>query len=364
MTRLSDSTRAAAVTAALATACATAVIGAALATVQTAPAAAETLAGTDRLTVRAGHRPAPVAGSVWYPAGTPTYRGMVGDNAVFVGTPGHVGAALADGPHPLVLLSHGSGGNMDNIAWLSSGLAQRGAMVLAVNHPGSTSGDSSPRRSVLLDERAQDLSAALDALLADPVFGPQVDRARIVTLGFSLGGATALGLAGARFDGAAYAGYCGRHADTAADCVFLGKGGVDLTRMPAGFEAEARDPRVTAAIAVDPGFTYALTEESAAAMDLPVLLVSLGREHLWMEADVSETGSNLVNRLPEATHVTVAPAHHFTFLGVCTPDGAAILKDEKDDPVCDDPAGTDRAEAHSKIVEAVATFLRRGNQTD
>src|SRR5919201_3965908 len=100
-------------------------------------AAADPIAGYDRFEIAAPHRAAPIAGSVWYPVGTPTYRGLIGDNAVFEGTPAYVGAAIADGRFPLVLLSHGSGGNMDNLSWLSSRLALRGAMVLAVNHPGS-----------------------------------------------------------------------------------------------------------------------------------------------------------------------------------------------------------------------------------
>ena len=113
-------------------------------------AAADPIAGYDRFEVTAPHRAAPVAASVWYPVGTPTYRGLIGDNPVFEGTSAYVGAAIAEGKFPLVLVSHGSGGNMDRLSWLSSRLALHGAMVLAVNHPGSTSGDSSPRRSVRL----------------------------------------------------------------------------------------------------------------------------------------------------------------------------------------------------------------------
>ena len=168
------------------------------------PAVADPLAGYDRLTVAAAHRTAPVAASLWYPAGTPTYRGLVGDNPVFKGTYALVGATIAEGRHPLIVLSHGSGGNMDGLGWLSSGLAQRGAMVLAVNHPGSTSGDSSPRRSIRLDERAADLRAALDTLLSDQAFAPFIDPTRITSFGFSLGGATALNLAGIRMDRGLY----------------------------------------------------------------------------------------------------------------------------------------------------------------
>lgn len=327
------------------------------ATASAAPAP-ERIAGYDRLTVKAAHRPEPLAASIWYPLGTRTYRGLIRDNAVFKGTFAYVGAAIRDGKYPLLLLSHGSGGNMDSLAWLSSALALRGALVLAVNHPGSTSGDSSPRRSVQLKDRAADLSAALDTILQDPAFAKHIDTSRITSIGFSLGGATALNLAGLRFDGTAYRRYCDAFGKQAEDCLFLAKGGVDLANLPASFAADMRDPRISAAIAIDPGFSYAATDNSIAAMDLPVLLVSLGRKNLFKAADVGPKGSNLAGRLPNVTRAVIAPAHHYTFLAECKPEGAAILKAERDDPVCDDPEGTDRAKAHRNIVKAIAAFLQ------
>lgn len=322
----------------------------------TGAAMGEPYAGYDRLTVKADHRPSVLAASLWYPAGTPTYRGLVGDNAVFEGTSAYVGAAVAEGRFPLFVLSHGSGGNMDTISWLSSALALRGAMVLAVNHPGSTSGDSSPRRSLRLDERAADLSAALDALLNEPAFADHVDRSRIASLGFSLGGATALNLAGLRFDPDAYADYCARMGENGQDCVFFAKGGVDLTALPEGFGVEMRDDRITRAFAIDPGMTYAATPESIGRTKTPVLLINLGEANLFKAADVGPDGSNLAARLPSALLKTIAPAHHFTFLAECKPEGAAMLSAEKDDPVCDDPEGTDRAAVHEAIVEEIAAF--------
>jgi len=315
-------------------------------------------AGYDRLTVSAPHRTSAVAASVWYPTQTATYRGLVGDNAVFKGTSAYIGAAVKDGKHPLVLLSHGSGGNMDTISWLSSGLAQKGAMVLAVNHQGSTSGDSSPRRSVRLDERAKDLSAALDELLDDPYLAEHVDKARITSLGFSLGGATALNLAGLRFDGDRYNEYCRGIGKSQADCVFLSKGGVGFSRMPAGFSKRVEDPRVSAVVAIDPGFTYAVDEQSLAKVQQPILLINIGQEHLWKAADVGPDGSNLVGKLEDATYSVVKPGHHFTFLAECKSEGPAVLAAENDDPVCDDPEGTDRAQIHADILAEIARFLK------
>lgn len=321
-------------------------------------AQADDIAGYDRITVQAKHRPAPVAGSIWYPTGTPTYRGLIGDNVVFTGSPAYVGAAVADGKFPLILLSHGSGGNMDAISWISSGLARRGAMVLALNHPGSTSGDSSPRRSVRLGERAADLSAALDTLLADPSFAPHIDTTRITAAGFSLGGTTALNLAGLRFDRDAYRDYCAEFLETALDCVFFAKGGVDFSALPEDFAADATDPRITSAVAIDPGMTLTATADSITRTTLPVLLINLGEKDRWHAVDTGPEGSDLARRLPDATLAVMAPAHHFTFLAVCKPEGASILADEKDDPVCDDPEGTDRAAIHDRIIDQIADFLK------
>ncbi|MCX8995593.1 hypothetical protein NOF55_00540 [Rhizobiaceae bacterium BDR2-2] len=319
---------------------------------------ADPLPGYDRLDIEAPHRAAPVAASLWYPAGETTYRVPIGENAIFYGTPAYMGAAIREGRHPLVLLSHGSGGNMDNLGWLSSRLALKGAMVLAVNHPGSTSGDSSPRRSVRLAERAADLTAALDQILNDPDLARYIDPSRIAALGFSLGGATALNLAGARADRSLYARYCERFPD-AADCVFFGvSGGVDFSSLPDAFSDDSRDPRVTAAIAVDPAITYAMTPESVKAMNLPVLLVNLGGDDLLKAVDVSAAGSGLAGALPQAEYARFAPANHFTFLGLCKPDGGRVLAQGGEDAICDDPQGADRAGVHEVIAERIAAFLR------
>lgn len=321
------------------------------------PAFADPLAGYDQFTVKASHRNGPVAASLWYPVGTPTYRGLVGDNRVFKGTSASMGAAVAKGRHPLVVLSHGSGGNMDGLGWLSSQLALRGAMVLAVNHPGSTTGNPSPRRSVRLDERAADLRAALDTVLSDPNFAPHIDTKRITSLGFSLGGATALNLAGARLDRGQYKDYCTRFKDE-SDCVFLSKGGVDLAQLPEAFDSDMRDSRIASAVAVDPAFTYAFTDDSIAGMKLPILLLNLGDAKRWKASDVTDKGSDLLRRLPDAHYVAIEPAHHFNFLAECKPEGRKLLEQEADDPVCDDPPGTDRRQVHGKIIERIAAFLR------
>ena len=318
-------------------------------------AAADTLPGYDRFDLSAAHRARPVAASLWYPAAGPTYRAPVGGGSIFQPVEAFMGPAVAAGRHPLVMLSHGSGGDADTLGWLSAELVARGAIVLAVDHPGSTSGDSSPRRSVDLDVRARDLSAALDAVLADPAFARFVDRDRIGAVGFSLGGTTALGLAGLRFDGAAQDARCATGPD-AADCAFFLNGGVRFADRP-GFEGDARDRSVRRAVAIDPGFGGAVVPGSLAETSARVTLVNLGEADRLGAVDVGPDGNDLARRLSGAAYVVIAPAHHFTALGACAPGAAALLAEEGEDPICTDPEDVDRADVHARLVEAVAAGL-------
>ncbi|NVK35270.1 MAG: hypothetical protein HWE23_12365 [Rhodobacteraceae bacterium] len=320
--------------------------------------AAEDLAGYDRLDVHAAHRASPVAASIWYPLGSKTYRAKIGDNMLFEGTLAYVGAGVKEGKYPLILLSHGSGGNMDGLGWLSSQLALKGAIVLAVNHPGSTSGDSSPRRSSELGKRAKDLSAALDQVLADPAFNKYIDRSRISSAGFSLGGGTALNLAGIQFDNEAFADYCAKFSGTTDDCIFLAKGDVTLENMSKDFAAYAKDPRVSRTIAFDPGLTFAAKKKSMTETDVPTLFITLGTTNMMQAADVGENGSGIVDIMPNAQRITLAPAHHFTFLAECKEAGIKMLEEEEDDPICTDPEGVERADVHRRIIDAVADFLK------
>jgi len=313
--------------------------------------------GFDRFAVQADHRVGAIAAGIWSPVGRATYAGEVGGNAVFEPVAAYIGAALPDEEMPLIIVSHGSGSSIDGTAWLAAGLAERGALVVVLNHPGTTSGDSSPRRTVRLSERAADLSAVLDHVLADPYFSDRIDTDRITALGFSLGGSAVLGIAGLRLNAEAYRDYCERYGEAAQDCLFLMRGGVDFDNLPAEFSADMADARFTSIVAVDPGFTYAATPESAAAIEHPVQLLSLGDSFPWFATDLRAEGSGLVEMLPNTEHAVIPNAHHFSFLPICTEVAPQLLVEEGEDPICDDPEGWDRSAVHEASIEAIARFL-------
>ena len=323
-----------------------------------AACAAET-PGFARVTLDAPHRDTVVQAAVWYPAESGGEALRVGENAVFLGVPARDGAAAPEGRHPLVLFSHGLGGRFETIAWLPAGLAARGAIVVSPNHPGSTWRDFNVRRAAEHWTRVQDLRTALDWLSSSPEWAGRVDESRIAAVGFSYGGWTALSMGGATGNLAGYAAYCDEFGARAADCRMLARAGIEPRALDAGrWNASYKDGRIGAVAAIDPALLHGLDIGNVEHLVHDVLLVGMGTgTDRYLPADFGPSGSDFSALLPRAVTATIAPARHFTALGVCTPRGAAILRQEGDDPICDDPQGTDRDAVHRRIVDLVADHL-------
>lgn len=313
--------------------------------------------GIKTIKVEAPHRDWPVQTMIWYPALPGGIDESVGDNPLFEGVHARRDAPIAEGRFPLLVLSHGSGGNSANLGWLATALAEEGFIVAAPNHPGTTSGDSTPVQTVKFWERPADLSAVLTRLLSDREIAGLIDRKRITVAGFSLGGYAALTTAGARADAKAYAHYCDTNPEKMSECAWLAKGGVDLrTLEEARVNQSNHDPRFTSVVAFDPGLAQAYQADSLAALAVPALVINFGNPgHIPMAVDSAE----LVKLIPDAEYETIADAIHFSFLGVCKPNAAAILAAEGEtDPLCDDGGGRPRKAIHNEIASKVLRFLK------
>ena len=95
--------------------------------------------GIRTLQIPVAHRRQPLQVELYFPTLPDGQLVEVGANPLFVGAPMRNGATPEPGRHPLVLLSHGSGGNAANLAWLGAALAREGFVVVAPNHRGTTS---------------------------------------------------------------------------------------------------------------------------------------------------------------------------------------------------------------------------------
>ncbi|WP_179379925.1 alpha/beta hydrolase family protein [Jannaschia marina] len=295
--------------------------------------------------------------AIWYPrgaGGTPT---LYADNPVFLGVDATLDADVAPGDFPVVLFSHGMGGTDRAQAWLASELANRGAIVVMVNHPNSTWGDFDMSKGVRHWTRAQDLSTALDMLTDDPALGGHIDASRIMAAGFSYGGWTALSLGGVTGNLEGIVGVCTAQIETMEACDMLLSDAVSMqTQDPPTWNASYADSRVTQVAAIDPGFVWGLDGSDTAALVPGALLIGLGDNQTRLSA-TNFDDSGLDALLPDARIVQLSPAFHFTAMPLCKPDAPAILEAEEDDPVCTDPPGTDRAVVHSAIIDAISEKL-------
>lgn len=329
---------------------------------------AASAAFADPAAVRETEIPAPHHGrdlqiAVYYPTIHATGTRVFAENPVFEGiTLAADGSAVLppkDGGYPVILMSHGLGGHYRSLAWLAAGLAEEGAIVVAVNHPNSTFGDFDMQTGLQHWTRSEDLTLALDWLLATPDLGPLADAGDVHVAGFSYGGWTALSMIGVRGNLPGYIAHCESYGARSSHCADIAKAGGDLAALDAqAWGADHADTRVKSVMAIDPGLTFGLGPDDVADVKGDILLVTLGQGADRLAAtDISAAGSNLIALLPGADLLEIAPAAHFTMLPVCKPAGAEILAEEQDDPVCTDPAGADRAAIHAQMLQAASAFF-------
>ncbi len=316
-----------------------------------------------------GARQRPLRTTIWYPAepGTPQTEVSIGPPGLPIFLHGWVAPdgppASRPGPSPLVLLSHGTGGGAEDLSWLAEWLAAHGYLVAAVTHHGNSisADDVSAPGFFLWWERATDLTRALDALLTDETFGPRIDRGAIGVAGFSLGGHTAVLLAGGRVDRQAYLAWCAGPEAVASSCspppeatsivepIDWERPTPEVSASIARSDAVYRDPRIAAAYAIAPAIGNAMTAASLAAVRVPLRIV-VGEDDRMAPPGVD--ARYIARHVPGASLLELPGVDHYTFLPTCGWLGGLMLGE-----VCAERADLPRAEVHRRVrADALAFF--------
>ena len=137
---------------------------------------------------------------VWYPTHDHKQKAPSDDRKVFKAIQTIRDAKIVDKGLPLLLVSHGTGGNRFSLTWLIEDMVKAGYIVVAVDHYGNSTFNKLPREFVKWWERAIDIQYVLTEILNDPKFGTKIDTSKIGGVGFSLDGYTQIALAGGYVD--------------------------------------------------------------------------------------------------------------------------------------------------------------------
>jgi predicted dienelactone hydrolase len=297
-------------------------------------------AGISRIEVPAE---VPFTALIWYPTDAGEGSWQVGVRAL----PATHDAALADGKFPVVLLAHGggsSGGSPLVLSELSAFLARSGYVVVAP-FQGAFKGKSG------LLFRPLQVKFALDAMLADPRFRQHADPARLGMLGFSLGGAVTLELAGAIPDWGHFEAYCGAHPDDVMSCGDRPDkiSSQPIPRAPSSAEVPTPPHLPLKAIVLFDPLAAPFQSAGLLAVSMPVLLFR--PEQSKLSGAVNTIG--LATALPHPPKYQTLPGGHFVIVDICSPAVQAEAPE-----ICSDPPGVDRAAVHTEIETKILKFFR------
>ncbi len=300
----------------------------------------------------------PIKGYLWFPTHQTEGKIRAHGNAVWEPIRVIPNADPAKGKHPLVVLSHGMFGNARNQAWLAQGLSEKGYIVAAINHPGTSTFNRDPTQRRQLWERANDITRTIDYILDTSEFGDLVDQDRIYMAGHSMGGFTAILLAGGRYDSGKMDAFCAANPDELVCGIFAKWGVAKTPKDRAIISQDWSDDRIRAFAVFDLGGTQTFSPDSLANINRPLLVIGAPLDISGLDLDIESRA--LVAGLPKSNVRYLEPASlsHFDFLGVCTPQALDILKQEEPDDVFVCERGMEeRRQEHAEIAAEVNAFF-------
>jgi predicted dienelactone hydrolase len=250
---------------------------------------------------------------------------------------------------PLVIFSHGAGGNGSGYAWFGEYLAAHGYIVAMVYHYHANTYDSSALyvRNRLY-QRPHDISIIITHLLHDKMWGPRIDPDEVGVAGHSQGGFTSLWIGGAKINPTLFLRYQTGWKNNQMVPAYIR----DEMRVDAGPALDVRDPRIKAAFAMAPGDIqgFGMDADGLRQMTIPAyIIVGAGDT----TAPPEDNAAFAAKYIPHAQlDVLAGPVGHEIFDNECD----ALGRDNYPE-ACTDPPGVDRTKLHEHIGSAAVTFF-------
>lgn len=240
-------------------------------------------------------------------------------------------------------------------------MAKRGYIVAAINHPGTSSWLRDPDDSRQLWERPKDISRVIDYFVNTPDLDVHIDKNRIFMAGHSLGGSTAVGLAGGRYDTVKMDKFCADHLNELVCNIFkqwhIAQTPEDIESM----QADLSDSRIKGFVVLDLGGTQTFSKGSLSHILKPMLVIG-APYNMGHGLDLDIESRALITALPKNNVHYLEPEmlSHFDFLGECQPNATEFLKTNEPDDVFICMQGTkERREKHQMLVNTIVAFFEK-----
>lgn len=285
----------------------------------------------------------PVIVELWYPTDE---KGPVEENGDVWIHPKEIRngpLAKISAKHPLIIMSHGHGGDRRYLSWLVETLIQSGFVVASVEHHGSSWRSYSPHGSLRFWERARDITFALNELFNHPALKERLDPKRIGFVGYSMGGMTGLALAGATAQNVKEIIKAQQAKYKEIEPEMLEQ--IDFSEAQTSF----LEPRIKAMALLSPA-TFVFPPQSFKQIQVPIALVaSEGDEVLPFREHAERLIKHSVPAKLKLLHKKMS---HYVFLNRVSPVGKEKVQKELG------PIQKDLPEVHREVSNFVAQFFK------
>lgn len=249
---------------------------------------------------------------------------------------------MPGGKHPLVVISHGTGGDFAGHVDTAVALARAGFIVAALTHPGDNWRDNS--RATRIEGRPTALSAIISYMMQAWPGRAAIDPDRIGAFGFSAGGFTVLAAAGGKPDMTRFADHCARHPDFFVCTLVKSQPRTLTSAWPS-----MTDRRIKAIVVAAPTIGFTFDRAGLADVRIPVQLWRADDDHILPAPFSADAVRATLPNKPEFH--AVPGAGHFDFLAPCA-DPATMPH------LCVSAPGFDRTAFHARFNAEVVRFFQ------
>lgn len=252
---------------------------------------------------------------------------------------------------PLIIISHGNRGYLDDHRWLVGELVKAGFAVVVLNHPKDNRFDSSSAGTIRVWDRPPDISFLITSILNNDTFGNQIDESRVGAVGYSSGGQTVISLAGGVYDPKMMGDYC-ESAERGPDCDLAEVVDVDFSDAGGSY----RDDRIQAVFAMAPALGPGMTIDGLTRIDIPVGLVATEDDELVLPIHHAKRYSE---NIPGVETTLLPKGGHFVYVTSCTliPFIVDFFMSEID--LCGRAIDVERETVQAEVAIIIVDFFNR-----